>query len=89
MSTKLSKMAKAKQPRRILVWGSAAKGKGIGIERYGHRRKNGSFSWNILHLKDGKVVLVHRSYSSMAEAIREAKNYARYEEKHPRKGFIR
>ena len=87
MTVKTRAKTRARLPRRSLIWGSATRGKGIAIERTGRRKKGGNYWWNILHLKDGKVVLVHRDYSK-TEAIKEAKGYGRYEEKHPRKGFI-
>lgn len=83
------RVAKTRLPRRSLIWGSATKGKGIAIERTGHRKKDGNYWWNVLHLKDGKVVLVHRDYPSLRQAVEEAESYARYESKRPRDGFIR
>lgn len=76
-------------PRRSLIWGSATKGKGIAIERTGHRKRDGNYRWNVLHLKDGKVVLVHQDYPSLRKVVEEAESYAHYEKTHPRKGFIR
>ena len=83
------RVAKTRLPRRSLIWGSATRGKGISIERTGHRKKDGCYWWNVLHMKDGKVVLVHRDYPSLRKAVEEAESYARYESKHPRDGFIR
>jgi len=80
------KMAKAKQTNRIVwVWGTSKKG--IAVERSAHKSK-GKYWWDILHVKDGKVVLVHTDYRTKTEAIREAKSYAHYEKAHPRSGFI-
>ncbi len=83
-----TRVAKTRLPRRSLIWGSATKGKGIAIERTGRRKKDGNYWWNILHLKDGRVVLVHRDYPSLLKAVKEAEAYARYEKTHPHKGFI-
>ncbi len=88
MATKTKSRTRVRQPRRILVWGSATKGKGVAIERFGRSRGNGRYWWNVLHLKDGKVFLVHRDFSK-TEAIKQAKGYGRYEETHPRHSFFK
>ena len=82
------KVAKGKAPKHpiFLVWGTREKG--VGIERDERKGKN-RYWWNVVHIKNGKVVLVHRDYPSKAKAVEEAKDYGRYEEKHPRSGFIK
>jgi len=70
----------------FLVWGTREKG--IGIERDEHKGKN-RYWWNVVHIKNGKVILVHRDYPSKTKAIKEAEGYGRYEQKHPRSGFIK
>ena len=81
----VTKTKTKRMPRLIWVWGD--KTRGIAIERK-ERKGGGRYWWDILHVKDGRVVIVHRDYPSKAEAIREAKAYGRYETAHPRKGFL-
>jgi len=74
-------MATAKQANNLtFVWGNTRKG--IAIERSVRK------TWNVVHIKNGKVVLVHRDYPTKGAAIREAKDYASYEQKHSRNGFF-
>jgi len=81
------KVAKGKTPKHhiFMVWGTPERG--VGIQRDERRGKN-RWWWNVVHIKNRKVVLVHRDYSK-TEAIKEAKDYGRYEEKHPRSGFLK
>lgn len=74
-----------KTDRVTWVWGDSKKG--IAVVRSA-RKSKGKYDWSIQHVKNGKSVLVHRNYTK-AEAIREAKGYARYEKAHPRSGFFR
>jgi len=70
------------------VWGDAKRG--IAIQKVvtsGVVRKYIP-GWNVYHILRGKVILVHRDYSTKAEAVREAKSYARHELKHPKKSFF-
>jgi hypothetical protein len=89
MTVRTKSRAKTRQPRRILVWGSATRDKGLAIEHFGRSRENGTYWWNVLHLKDGKVVFVHRDYPSRAKTLREAQDYAKHEKAHLRNCFIR
>ena len=68
------------------VWGDEKKG--IAVVRSA-RKSRGKYSWDIHHVKDGKIVLVHRDYSTKTEAVKGAKSYARYERAHPRSGFLK
>jgi len=75
-----------RQPKRITwVWGDAKKG--IAVVRSFHR-KGGKFWYDIHHVKDRKVTHVARDHSTKAEAIREAKGYARRAESHPRRNVF-
>jgi ketosteroid isomerase-like protein len=60
------------------VWGN--KNGGIAIQRK-ERTGKGRYSWDVVHIKNGKIVLRHRDYTK-TDAIREAHRYARYEKQH-------
>ena len=77
-------VTKTQSSRTIWVWGDAKKG--IAVVRSA-RKSKGRYWWDIHHVKDGKVILVHRDYGK-AEAIKEARSYARYEKTHPKGGFM-
>lgn len=75
-----------KTDRVTWVWGDRKKG--IAVVR--STRKSGGKTWyDIRHVKNGKTVLVHRDFSPKADAIREAKGYARHERLHPRSSFFK
>jgi hypothetical protein len=69
----------------IPVWGTTKRG--IGIQRKEHISGN-RYWWDVVHMKDGKIVLVHRDYPTKKEALAEARGYAQYERKNPGKGFL-
>ena len=79
-------VAKAASSRVTWVWGD--ENKGIALVRSLRKKKNGRYDYGVLHVLNGKTVLVHRNYSK-AEGLREAKSYAEYEKKHPRSGFLK
>lgn len=75
-----------RQSKRITwVWGDAKKG--IAVVR-SLRREGGKFWYDMHHVKDGKVTHVASDYPTKAEAIREAKGYARRAERHPRRNVF-
>lgn len=79
-------MAKAGQSNRVTwVWGNREKG--IAVVRSA-RKSKGKYWYDIWHVMRGEETLVHRDYPTKAEAIREAKSYARHEKKHPRSSFF-
>ena len=58
---------KAKQSSRVTwVWGDSKKG--IAAVRSA-RKSGGKYWWDIHHVKNGKVVLVHRDYPTKTEAV--------------------
>jgi hypothetical protein len=65
----------------MFVWGNSKKGIAIVKQR-------GSTDWDIHHVLNGKVVLVHRDYTK-TEALREAKNYAKFEKSHPKGVYLK
>jgi len=77
---------KAVSSRVTWVWGDRTKG--IVVVRDA-RKKKGKYWYDIHHVKNGKSVLVHTDYPTKTEAIREAKDYAKYEKTHPRSAFFK
>ena len=80
---------RARRPRRAeWIWGDSKKG--IRVVPMRPALVGGGYgrTWDVHHVKDGKVFLVHRDFSK-TEAIKQAKGYGRYEETHPRHSFFK
>ena len=77
---------KTRTSRTTWVWGDKAKG--IAVVRSA-RKQGGKYWYDIHHMKNGKINLVHRDYPTKTEAMKEARSYAKYERAHPRSGFLK
>ena len=80
---------RAVAPRRgrvTFVWGDRKKGIAV-VRQPG--KEGGKVWYDVHHVLNGKTVLVHRDYTPKAAAIREARSYANFEKRYPKKSFFK